>query len=60
MAYTIYFHVSNREAQILADDQIDFIKKTSEKIYELLAEIPPRGRDFVNCVKHILKVSILI
>lgn len=46
-----------REAQVLADDQLDFVKKTSEKIYELLSEIPPRGREFVKCVKHILKVK---
>ncbi|CAL8101775.1 unnamed protein product [Orchesella dallaii] len=43
------------DSQVLSEDQADFIKKTSEKIYELLSETPPQGCEFVKCVKHILR-----
>lgn len=59
----LQFHTVNvfyRETQALSEDQLDFVKKTTEKIYELLSEIPPCGEDFVKCVKHILKVIFYV
>lgn len=39
----------------LTEEQHDWVKKTEELVYTLLAETPPDGPVFVKTVKHILK-----
>ncbi|CAL8101233.1 unnamed protein product [Orchesella dallaii] len=45
------------DSQVLSEDQADFIKKTSEKIY-FYRKTPPQGCEFVKCGKHILRKPI--
>jgi len=39
----------------LTSEQVEWVRKTDERVYGLLAETPPDGPAFVNIVKHILK-----
>ncbi|CAH2091417.1 unnamed protein product [Euphydryas editha] len=43
------------ESQELKSDQLDWVKETTSLVYKLLAEIPPNGKHFAECVKSILK-----
>lgn len=39
----------------LTGEQVEWVRKTDERVYGLLAETPPDGPAFVNIFKHILK-----
>ncbi|XP_073947578.1 THO complex 1-like protein Hpr1 [Choristoneura fumiferana] len=43
------------ETQELKSDQTEWVKETTSLIYRLLGETPPSGKQFAECVKHILK-----
>ncbi|XP_046968770.1 THO complex subunit 1 [Vanessa cardui] len=43
------------ESQELKSDQADWVKETTALVYRLLAETPPNGKRFAECVKSILK-----
>ncbi|CAB3259626.1 unnamed protein product [Arctia plantaginis] len=43
------------ESQELKSDQLEWVKETSSLVYKLLGETPPHGKQFAECVKHILK-----
>lgn len=43
------------ESQELKSDQLDWVKETTSLVYKLLAETPPNGKRFAECVKSILK-----
>ncbi|XP_022830247.1 THO complex subunit 1 [Spodoptera litura] len=43
------------EVQELKSDQVDWVKETTSLVYKLLGETPPNGKQFAECVKHILK-----
>ncbi|KAF9407075.1 hypothetical protein HW555_012780 [Spodoptera exigua] len=43
------------EVQELKSDQVDWVKETTALVYKLLGETPPNGKQFAECVKHILK-----
>ncbi|GBP37842.1 THO complex subunit 1 [Eumeta japonica] len=43
------------ESQELKAEQIEWVKKTTSLVYNLLAETPSDGKRFAECVKHILK-----
>ncbi|CAH0584087.1 unnamed protein product [Chrysodeixis includens] len=43
------------ELQELKSDQTDWVKETTALVYKLLGETPPHGKQFAECVKHILK-----
>ena len=45
------------EKQVLTDEQVEWVKQTTEKIYKLIAETPPEGEKFLQCVKHFIKVG---
>jgi len=44
------------ESQVLSEDQLEFVKKTNDRIYTLLGEMKPGGPEMAKAVKHILKV----
>ena len=51
------FHILylfNSQTFQLSDDMTTFIKDTTEKVYMLLKETPPRGEDFCKNIKHCL------
>ncbi|CAL4067388.1 unnamed protein product, partial [Meganyctiphanes norvegica] len=43
------------KTESLSSEQVEWVRKTDERVYGLLAETPPDGPAFVNIVKHILK-----
>ncbi|KAJ8713304.1 hypothetical protein PYW07_013674 [Mythimna separata] len=43
------------DLQELKSDQVDWVKETTTLVYKLLGETPPHGKQFAECVKHILK-----
>nr|XP_049706470.1 THO complex subunit 1 isoform X1 [Helicoverpa armigera] len=43
------------ELQELKSDQVDWVKETTTLVYKLLGETPPHGKQFAECVQHILK-----
>ncbi|XP_049777025.1 THO complex subunit 1 [Schistocerca cancellata] len=43
------------ESHELKTDQVEWVKETTDMVYNLLAETPPDGPSFVRAVKHILK-----
>ncbi|CAG0893297.1 unnamed protein product [Darwinula stevensoni] len=43
------------EKQLLTDEQVEWVKQTTEKIYKLIAETPPEGEKFLQSVKHFIK-----
>ncbi|KAG7296249.1 hypothetical protein JYU34_021364 [Plutella xylostella] len=43
------------ESQELKSDQAEWVKETIALVYRLLAETPPDGKTFAECVKSILK-----
>lgn len=47
--------ILHRESQELKSDQLDWVKETTSLVYKLLAETPPNGKRFAECVKSILK-----
>ncbi|KAL4236751.1 THO complex subunit 1 [Mactra antiquata] len=42
------------QASVLSDDQSNWIKSSTEKIYQLIKETPPDGEKFAKTVEHIL------
>lgn len=42
------------ESLTLSDDQIEWVNQTTEKVYHLIEETPPKGKEMRNCVEHIL------
>ncbi|XP_038057097.1 THO complex subunit 1-like [Patiria miniata] len=48
-------HVKFKGAQqVLTDDMSQFIKTTTETVYDLLKETSPRGEEFAKTIQHIL------
>lgn len=43
------------QAHVLTDDQSNWIKSSTEKIYQLIRETPPDGEKFSQTVEHILE-----
>ena len=43
---------------VLTDEQNRWIEKTETKIYELMGETPPLGKQFGESVKHILEREV--
>lgn len=43
------------QTQVLTDDQSNWIKASTEKIYQLIKETPPDGEKFAKTVDHILE-----
>ena len=39
----------------MKEDQVEWVNLTRDKVYKLLAEIPPDGASFAKTVKNILK-----
>ncbi|XP_067000239.1 THO complex subunit 1 isoform X2 [Anabrus simplex] len=50
--YPVKFKAENHE---LKPEQAEWVRETTEMVYQLLAETPPDGPAFVQAVKHILK-----
>jgi len=44
-----------RNAQALSDEQNNWMKASTEKIYQLIKETPPDGEKFAKTVEHILE-----
>ncbi|XP_023232803.1 THO complex subunit 1-like isoform X1 [Centruroides sculpturatus] len=44
-----------RDSYVLTEEQLAWIKDTTERIYKLLEETPPDGASFAKHVSHILK-----
>ena len=42
------------DQQVLSGDKAKWTEETTKKIYKLLEETPPNGREFCRSVKHIL------
>jgi hypothetical protein len=42
------------ETHVLTDDQNKWVEKTETRIYDLIGETPPFGKQFGDSVKHIL------
>lgn len=61
LQFLILFHYLKSEvkfktdSQKLSSDQEKWTDETSKKIYKLLEETPPDGKEFAKSVKHILK-----
>lgn len=43
------------ENLVLSDEQLEWVKDTTEKVYDLIEATPPKGQEMRNCVEHILK-----
>jgi hypothetical protein len=55
LCHPIYlFVLARRDSEILTEEQLRWVRTSSERVHKLISETPPDGPQFDTAVKHIL------